>query len=90
MIRKFKKLYCVRGGVQKILYPETLDSYSPVVQWATVRLMLILKCILGLQIQIIDFANEFLQQIFQVGSTSSLNLPGISGVMEENLMLFPD
>ena len=47
-ISKFKARYCVRGDVQNRLYPKPLKSYSKVVQWATVRLMLILQCILGL------------------------------------------
>ena len=38
-IRKFKARYFVRGDIQKQLYPKPLNSYSPVVQWATVRLM---------------------------------------------------
>ena len=29
-IRKFKAGYCVKGDIQKILYPKTLNSYSPV------------------------------------------------------------
>ena len=58
-ISKFKARYCVRGDIQKILSPKPLNSYSPVVQWATVRLMLILQCILGLQSQSIDFTNAF-------------------------------
>ena len=41
-VRKFKARYCVRGDIQKRLYPKPLDLYYPVVQWATVRLMLIL------------------------------------------------
>ena len=45
----FKAQYWVRGDVQKILSPEPLNLYSPVVQWATVRLMFILHCIIGLQ-----------------------------------------
>ena len=53
--RKFNVLYCVRGGVQKILSPEHLNSYYPVVQWVKVRLMFILQCILGLLSQSIDF-----------------------------------
>ena len=56
-IRKFKARYCVRGGIQNRLSPKPMNSYSPVVQWATVRLMLILQCIICLQSQIIDFAN---------------------------------
>ena len=51
-IRKFKAQYCVRGDNQKRLYPKPLNSYSPVVQWDTVRSMLILQCILGLQSQV--------------------------------------
>ena len=34
-IIKFKAPYCVRGDVQKRIYPKPLNSYSPVVQWAT-------------------------------------------------------
>ena len=58
-IRKFKAKYFVRGEVQRRLSTEPLNSYSTVVQWATVRLMLILQCILDLQSQSIDFANAF-------------------------------
>ena len=60
-IRKFKAQYCVRGTVQKRLSPEPLSSYSPVVQWATVRLVLIFQYILGLQSQSINFTNAFAQ-----------------------------
>ena len=47
--------------VQKRLSSEPLNLYSPVVQWVTVRLILILKCILGFQSQSIDFTNYFAQ-----------------------------
>ena len=87
-ISKFKAQYCVRGDVHNRLSPEPLNSYSLVVQWSTVRLMLILYFILCLQSQSIEFTNNFLRQIFQVGNQSSLSLPGISIVMEENVMLF--
>ena len=60
-IRKFKARYCVRGDIHNRLSPKPLNLYSPVVQWATVRLMLILQCILGLQSQSIDFTNAFAQ-----------------------------
>ena len=49
----------MRGDVQKILSPEPLNLYSPVVKWATVRLMLILQCIIGLYSHSIDFKNDF-------------------------------
>ena len=60
-IRKFKARYFVRGDIQKRLSPKPLNSYSPVAQWATVRLMLIFQCIIGLQSQSIDFTNAFAQ-----------------------------
>ena len=31
-IRNFKAQYCVRGDIQKRLYPKPLNSYYPVVQ----------------------------------------------------------
>ena len=60
-IRKFKERYRVRGDIQKRLSPKPLNLYSPVVQWATVRLMLIFQCILGLQSQSIDLTDAFAQ-----------------------------
>ena len=60
-IRTFKAQYCVRGDTQKILSPKPLNLYSLVLEWATVRLMLIFQCILGLQSQSIDFTNSFAQ-----------------------------
>ena len=61
IFRKFKARYCVSGDIQKRLSHKALKSYSPVVQWATVRLMLILQCIIGLQSQSIYFTNAFAQ-----------------------------
>ena len=66
-IRKFKTQYCVRGDIQKRFSPKPLNSYSTVVQRATVKLMLILQYILGLQIQSIDFTNTFAQVYIQSG-----------------------
>ena len=60
-ISKSKTQNCVRGDIKKIFSPKPLNSYSPVVQRATVRLMFILQCILGLQSQSIDFTNAFAQ-----------------------------
>ena len=60
-IRKFKARYYVIRDIQKRLSPKPLNSYYLVVQWATVRLMLILQCILGFQSQSIDFTNSCAQ-----------------------------
>ena len=40
-IIKSKAHYCLREYVQKILSPEPLNTYSQVVQWFTMRLLLI-------------------------------------------------
>ena len=74
-IREFKSRYCVRGDIQKILSPKPLNSYSPVVQWATVRLMLILQYILGLHIQSIDIKNAFAHADIPSGEPVSIELP---------------
>ena len=74
-IRKFKARYCVRGDIQKRLSPKTLKSYYPVFQWDTVRLMLILQCILGLQSQSIDFTNAFTQADIPSGEPAFIEPP---------------
>ena len=66
-IRKIKARYCVRGNIQKRLYPKTLKLYYIVVQWDIVRLVLILKCILGLQSQSIEFTNAFAYADIPIG-----------------------
>ena len=73
--RKFKARYCVRGDIMKILSPKPLNSYSTVIQWATVRLMLILQCILRLQSQSIDFTNAFAQADITSGEPVLIELP---------------
>ena len=74
-ISKSKARYCVRGDIQKILSPKPLNLYSPVVQWATVMLMLILQCIIGLNSQIVDFTNTFAQADIPSGETILIELP---------------
>ena len=74
-IRKFKTQYCLRWDIQKRLSTKPLNSYSPVVQWATVRLMLIFQCILGLQSQSIDFKNAFAEADIPSGEPVFVELP---------------
>ena len=74
-IRTFKALYCVIGDIQNILSPKPLNSYSPVVQWATVRLVLILQCVLCLQSQNVDFANAFVRSDIPSGEPVFIELP---------------
>ena len=64
----------MRVDVQKRLSPEPLNSFFPVVQWATVRLMLIFQCILGLHSQGIDFINVFSQEDIPSGEPVFIEL----------------
>ena len=63
------------GCVQKILPLEPLNSYSPVVQWAKLGLMLILRFIIGLQSQIIDFKNAFSWEDIPSGGVVFVDIP---------------
>jgi hypothetical protein len=47
LIKKFKARFCARGDRQ-IEGVDFFETYAPVVQWTTVRLMLILECLLDL------------------------------------------
>jgi hypothetical protein len=46
-VKKFKGRFCARGDKQ-IQGVDFIETYSPVVQWTTIRLMLVLECILSL------------------------------------------
>ena len=59
LIKKFKKNFCYRGDMQL----EGIDffkTYSPVVQWTTVRLMIIPRVLLGLKSKQGDVISAFL------------------------------
>ena len=75
-IRKFKARFCVRGDVQKQRSEEEeMDTFAPVVQWSTVRLMLILTQLLNLKTLSIDFLNAFAQADMPEDKTVYLCLP---------------
>ena len=59
--RKFKARFCVRENIQKSLSDVYTNTYAPVVQWSTVRLMLVPTCIMGLKTQATEFRNAFSQ-----------------------------
>ena len=52
-----------------------MNSYSPVVQWDEVRLIFILRCIIVLQSQIIDFTNAFSQGYIPSGEPVFVKIP---------------
>ena len=74
-IRKFKSQYFIIRDIQKRMYPKPLNSYYPVLQWSTVRLMLILQCIIFLKSQSTDFTNDFAQADIPSGEPFFIELP---------------
>jgi Reverse transcriptase (RNA-dependent DNA polymerase) len=58
-IIKKKACYCVRGDIQELDAGETV--YAPVVDWATVRIILIIAVALGLYTRQVDLRNVFVQ-----------------------------
>ena len=62
---KKKARWCVRGDHQNKLAAEggldPFETYSPVVQWSSVRLMLILSIVHNLETRQVDYVNAFAQ-----------------------------
>ena len=76
MNRKYKARYCVIVDVQNRLSPQTQErilQWFSGTQWGWCWF---LQCILGLQSQIIDFANAFAQADIPSGKTVFIELPG--------------
>ena len=48
LIKKFKARFCARGD-QQIKGVDFFETHAPVVMWTTIRLMLILECLLDLK-----------------------------------------
>jgi Reverse transcriptase (RNA-dependent DNA polymerase) len=59
-ICNLKARFCVRGDKQ-VEGIDFFDTYAPVINWQTVRLMLILSVILGLQTKQVDYTAAFVQ-----------------------------
>ena len=65
-VKKLKARLCVRGDLQET--NDAFDTYSPVVQWSTVRLLLVLSIILRLETKQIDFTLAFVQADAEPGT----------------------
>ena len=57
---KYKARYCVRGDLQ-VEGVDFFETYAPVVQWSTVRLLLTLILTNGWQTKQVDYTNAFAQ-----------------------------
>ena len=61
---KFKARYCVRGDLQTEGV-DYFDTYAPVVQWSTVRMLLTLILSNGWTTKQVDYTNAFAQAEIQ-------------------------
>ncbi len=59
LIEKFKACFCARGDMQ-LEGVDFFETYAPVVQWTTIRLMFILEVLLGLKSKQGDITCAFL------------------------------
>ncbi|GFH61161.1 hypothetical protein CTEN210_17637 [Chaetoceros tenuissimus] len=66
-LKKHKARLCVRGDLQTEGV-DYFDTYSPVVQWSTIRLLLIMSCILNLETKQVDFTLAFVHAKAEPGS----------------------
>jgi hypothetical protein len=59
LVRKLKARFCVQGDRQ-VEGVDFFDTFAPVVNWTTIRLMLILSTILGLAMKQVDYTAAFM------------------------------
>ena len=59
-VRKLKARFCVCAGDRQVEGVEFFDTFALVINWQTVRLMLILSLILNLQTKQVDYTAAFL------------------------------
>ena len=64
LVRKLKARFCVRGDMQ-IEGVDFFDTFAPVVQWATVRILLILSITLKLETMQVDYVSAFCQALIK-------------------------
>lgn len=65
-VKKLKARLCVRGDQMTDLNP--FDTYSPVVAWSTIRLLLVLSILLNLKTVQVDYTNAFVQAKAEPGT----------------------
>jgi hypothetical protein len=74
LIKKFKARFCARGNMQ-IEGVDFFETYAPVVQWTTIRLMFILEVLLGLKLKQGDVTCAFLHADVEPGETIYVDMP---------------
>jgi hypothetical protein len=84
LIKKFKARFCARGD-QQIEGVDFFETYAPVVQWTTVRLMLILEVLLDLKSKQGDVTAAFLHAQLDEGEEVYVEMP--RGFKQEGMVL---
>jgi hypothetical protein len=74
LIKKFKARFCARGD-QQLEGVDFFETYAPVVQWTTVRLMLILEVLLDLKSKQGDVTAAFLHADVPEGENIYVAMP---------------
>ena len=74
LIKKFKARFCARGDMQ-LEGVDFFETYAPVVQWTTIRLMFILEVLLGLKSKQGDVTCAFLHGALEPGETIYVDMP---------------
>ena len=73
-IKKFKARFCACGDMQ-LEGIDFFETYAPVVQWTTIRLMFILEVLLGLKSKQGDVTWAFLHANLKPGETVYVDMP---------------
>ena len=74
LIEKFKARFCARGDMQ-LEGVDFFETYAPVVQWTTIRLMFILEVLLGLKSKQGGVTCTFLHADLEPGETVYADMP---------------
>ena len=74
LIKKFKARFCVRGD-QQVHGVDFFETYAPVVQWTTIRLMLILEVLLNLKSKQGDITAAFVHADVEKGEKIYVEMP---------------
>ncbi len=74
LIKKFKARFCARGD-QQLEGIDFFETYAPVVQWTTIRLMFILEILLGLKSKQGDVTCAFLHADLEPGENVYVDMP---------------
>ncbi len=74
LIKKFKARFCAQGDMQ-LEGVDFFETYAPVVQWTTNRLMFILEVLLGLKSKQEDVTCAFLHADLELDETVYVAMP---------------